>query len=111
MVSGEEKGEAFSAEEVGQMTLTIGNGTYDVMQAGKVLKKGAHTLNEKKSPKHIDGTDTAGTTVGINHGIYEITAAGHFRVCFAPVGKDRPTAFSTTAENGNFVHDWKRAAK
>ena len=106
---GEAGGRVFSADEVKQLSAIMGNGTHTILQGDKVLHKGTHKMAATKSPKQVDAIDSVGTTVGATLGIYEITADGSFRVCFAPIGKDRPTTFTTTAENGNFVHLWQRA--
>lgn len=108
LVSGEKDGEPLPESDVKNSKLTIAGDTHTV-QVGDMKLKGTHKLDSTKTPKHIDANDTEGPTIGQNSGIYEFTAAGDFRVCFAPTGKERPTDFVTKPGTGHFVHVWKRA--
>jgi len=108
LVSGEKDGAPLPDADIKNSKLTIAGDVHTV-QVGDMHLKGTHKLDQKKSPKQIDAHDTEGPTVGENHGIYELTAAGEFRVSFAPTGKDRPTEFASKPGSGNFTHVWKRA--
>lgn len=109
LVSGENEGEILAEQEVKNARLTIigDNYTVDLGEAG--VKKGIQKLDSMKTPKQIDAQDTEGPTAGKNLGIYEFMANGDFRVCFAPSGKERPTDFVTTPDNGRFIHVWRHA--
>ena len=109
LVSGEADGTPLAEQDVKNAKLTIVGDKYTVDLGEKGVKKGIQKLDATKSPKQIDAKDTEGPTVGENHGIYEFTADGDFRVCFAAPGKDRPTAFATKPGSGHFMHLWKRA--
>ncbi|MBA4018206.1 MAG: hypothetical protein C0483_13620 [Pirellula sp.] len=109
LVSGEVDGTAIPEQEVKNAKLTIVGDQYTVDLGEKGVKKGTQKLDATKTPKQIDAKDTEGPTVGENHGIYEFTADGDFRVCFAAPGKERPIAFVTKPGSGHFMHLWKRA--
>ena len=107
LVSGEKDGEPLPEQDVKDSKLTIVGDTHTV-QVGDMKLKGTQKLDSTKTPKQIDANDTEGPTIGLNFGIYEITPAGDFRVCFAPTGKERPTDFVTKPDSGHFAHLWHR---
>lgn len=109
LVSGEADGKPLPEAEVKSAKLTIVGDAYTVELGAEGVKKGTQKLDATKTPKQIDAKDTSGPTVGENHGIYEFTADGDFRVCFAAPGKERPTEFTTKPGSGHFMHLWKRA--
>jgi uncharacterized protein (TIGR03067 family) len=109
LVSGEAEGKPLPEQIVKKSTLTIVGDKYTVRLGELGVKQGTQKLDSTTSLKQIDADDAAGPTVGRNLGIYEFTANGDFRVCFAPTGKARPTQFATTPENGQFIHVWRRA--
>ncbi len=109
LVGGEANGKPLSEQVLKDAKLTIVGDTYTVQLGELGVKKGTQKLDSTKTPKQIDAQDTEGPTVGKNLGIYEFAANGDFRVCFAATGKDRPTAFSSTSENGQFIHVWRQA--
>lgn len=109
LVSGEMEGAPLPEKEVKNAKLTIVGDKYTVQLGDMGEKKGTQKLDSAKTPKQIDAQDTEGPTVGKNLGIYEFTADGDFRVCFAATGKDRPTEFVTKPGSGHFMHLWRRA--
>ena len=109
LVSGEMTGAPLPEQEVKNAKLTIVGDEYTVDLGDLGVKKGIQKLDATKTPKQIDANDTDGPTTGENLGIYEFTANGDFRVCFAASGKERPTEFVTTADNGQFIHVWRQA--
>lgn len=109
LVGGEADGVAFTEASLKNSTLTIKGDAYTVNLGAQGVKKGIQKLDATKSPKQIDAQDSDGPTVGNNLGIYEFTAEGDFRVCFAATGKARPTEFGTKAGSGHFMHLWRRA--
>lgn len=111
LVRGEADGKPLPEDEITDSTLTITGDAYTVALKGEGVKKGTQKLDWTRTPKQIDAHDTSGPTTGENHGIYEFTADGDFRVCFAAPGKERPTEFKTTAGSGHFMHVWRKAAK
>ena len=111
LVSGESEGTPLPEQGVKNSKLTIVGDRYTVQLGDLGTKKGTQTLDSAKTPKWIDAQDTEGPTVGKNLGIYEFTADGDFRVCFAATGKERPTEFTTKPGSGRFMHLWRRATK
>ena len=109
LAAGEQDGAPLPEEVVKNGKLTIVGDAYTVELGELGVKKGTQKIDATKSPKQIDAQDAAGPTVGLNLGIYEFTADGDFRVCFAATGKDRPTEFATKADSGHFMHLWRRA--
>lgn len=109
LVSGESEGTPLPESGVKNAKLTIVGDKYTVELGEMGVKKGIQKLDSTKTPKQIDAQDDEGPTVGKNLGIYEFTAEGDFRVCFAAPGKERPTAFATMAGSGTFMHLWRRA--
>jgi len=109
LVSGEADGVALAEKDVKNAKLTIVGDKYTVELGELGVKKGVQKLDSAKTPKQIDAQDTEGPTVGKSLGIYEFTADGDFRVCFAAPGKERPTEFATKTGSGTFMHLWRRA--
>lgn len=109
LVSGEMNGKPLPEPDVKNAKLTIVGDKYTVDLGGLGVKKGTQKLDSTKTPKQIDAQDAEGPTVGKNLGIYEFTANGDFRVCFASTGKERPTEFVSTPDNGQFIHVWRLA--
>jgi uncharacterized protein (TIGR03067 family) len=68
-------------------------------------------LDPTKKPKAIDAVRSEGMDKGKPMlGIYELEGESQ-KVCFAPVGKERPTEFSSAAGSGHVLTVWKRAKK
>ena len=109
LVSAEVDGKPLSDEIVKNSQLTIIGDKYTVKLGDSEIKRGIQKLDATKTPKEINARDTEGPTVGENLGIYEFLPNGEFRVCFAATGKPRPTQFESTADNGQFIHVWRRA--
>lgn len=109
LVSGEAEGKPLPEQDVKNAKLTIVGDQYTVQLGETGVKKGAQKLDPTTTPKQIDAQDTEGPTVGKNLGIYEFTADGDFRVCFAATGKARPTEFVAKPGDGQFIHLWRRA--
>jgi uncharacterized protein (TIGR03067 family) len=96
------------AEALKHHTLVIkdGNFTYSV---GKMVLEGKLQLDPSKSPKTVDSVRTTGPEKGtVRKGIYELTDTT-FQVCLAPVGKERPSAFTAKEGTGNTMTLWKKA--
>ena len=51
--------------------------------------------------------DTISTKKEVMLGIYELDG-DHYKVCFAPTGKPRPSEFASRPGSGNFLQVWKR---
>ena len=92
-------GNAQTLTEDDAKALTVVNGadgTWSLRDVGMEKSKGTSTFDATKKPKTIDFTPTIGEDKGKKYlGIYELGEKTR-KLCFAPVGKDRPTKFSST---------------
>jgi uncharacterized protein (TIGR03067 family) len=70
-------------------------------------REGTIKLDEMKKPKQMDAISTENEVM---LGIYALEENG-YKVCFAPAGKLRPTAFTSTLENGQIFQVWQRQKK
>jgi uncharacterized protein (TIGR03067 family) len=85
------------------------DGTWKVLEDGKVKYRGKFTVDPAKKPKTIDSTlagDQEGTVV---RSIYELKEDS-LKHCFA-VGKDRPKAFESKSGSGYTNSVFKRVNK
>jgi uncharacterized protein (TIGR03067 family) len=100
-------GKKVPEEEVKKMTLTVKGEGYTLHVADQAIE-GKHKLDPTKKPKQIDAVRTKGPHAGETiKGIYELDA-DTFKVCFAPVGKDRPTEFATKEGDGCRLMTFRR---
>lgn len=84
------------------------DGTWSVRSEGKEISMGTSTFDPTTTPKTIDFTPTEGEAKGdLFLGIYKL-GKNTRRLCFAPAGEDRPTEFSSTAENRHILVTYKR---
>lgn len=84
------------------------DGTWSVVSEGKEISEGTSTFDSTKKPKTIDFTPTEGGGKGDHFlGIYQL-GKNTRKLCFAPSDKDRPTEFSSTAENQHILVTLKR---
>jgi uncharacterized protein (TIGR03067 family) len=112
MESGEKDGKKLAAEHVKKSKITWKDKecTVETPHQSKETIKGVITkLDPGKKPNEMSWKRSAGPDAGKEmHAIYEWVDKDHYRVCFAPAGKDRPTEFSTKADSGHILHTWKR---
>ena len=96
-------------EDVKKLTVVNGDdGTWSVRSEGKEISKGTSTFDPTKKPKTIDFTPTEGGGKGEEFlGIYQLRKNNR-KLCFAPSGKDRPTEFSSTADNQQLLVTFER---
>jgi len=87
-------GKVEDAPELKEILVTITGDRYEVVVKDKT-DRGSLKLDETKSPKTMDATDTEGDDIGkVIKAIYEIKG-DTLRVCYAMKGDERPTAFAT----------------
>ena len=112
MVSCERDGIKMSAEEMKTYRRTVQKDKYTVVIAGDdgvQRLNGTTTLDPTKKPKTIDAVRTDSPSKGkAMFGIYAFEGDKQ-KVCFAPVGKERPTDFISKAGTGHVLTVWKRA--
>jgi uncharacterized protein (TIGR03067 family) len=76
------------------------DGNWSLSLEGKEITKGTSVFDPTKSPKAIDFMPTVGDEAGSQYfGIYEL-GENTRKMCFAPLGKERPTEFSSTEGSG-----------
>lgn len=102
------------AAEADARKITVTNqvdGTWVVKADGKEVWKGTSTIDPLSQPKTIDFVPTEGANVGQTYlGIYEIEGDAR-KLCFAPPGKDRPTAFASKPGSGHVLIAFEREKK
>lgn len=91
--------------------LTVVNdarGTWSLWSGDSKITMGTSTFDPTTKPKTIDFTPSEGDAKGNRFlGIYRL-GKNTRKLCFAPSGKDRPTEFSSTAENQHILVTFKR---
>ena len=101
-----EDGKSLAEDKVKQTTIVIKDDTFRFPQLAEdaTSKAGTIKLDATKKPKQMD---TVSTEKEVMLGIYELEGDG-YRVCFAPVGKPRPSEFTSKSGSGNILQFWKR---
>jgi len=91
---------------VKQTTIVIEDDTFRFPQLAEdaTSKAGTLKLDATKKPKQMD---TVSTEKEVMLGIYELEADG-YKVCFAAVGKPRPSEFASKSGSGNILQVWER---
>jgi uncharacterized protein (TIGR03067 family) len=111
MVSSERDGIPMPADDVKTYSRTISGNKYTVVvkgETGVTELHGTIALDPTKNPKTIDAVRTEGATKGQPMlGIYELDGDKQ-KVCFAPVGMEQPTKFSSKDGAGHVLTVWKR---
>ena len=94
-------GDLAKDEDARKITVVNGSdGTWSVWSEGKEITKGTSIFDPTKTPKTLDFTQTEGDDAGKEYfGIYELGDTTR-KMCFAPLGKGRPTAFASTPGSG-----------
>ena len=90
------------------MVVNGSDGTWKLLLDGRQISSGTSTIDPTQSPKTIDFTVTEGEGAGDSHlGIYEIGKNAR-KLCFADAGQDRPTKFSSDADNQHVLVKFER---
>ncbi|MBX7102804.1 MAG: TIGR03067 domain-containing protein [Gemmataceae bacterium] len=108
----EVNGGRLSDEDARQVMVVNGtDGTWVLHHKGKVISRGTSTFNPTKNPKTVDFTPTEGEGKGNSYlGIYELGESTR-KMCFAPAGKKRPEAFTTTSGSEHILVRFEREKK
>jgi len=111
MVSGQRDGQAFP-ENLRATFKRVAKGDETTVTMGdQIFLKAKFTLGPSKKPKAIDYSVTGGPYAGKTQlGIYEFDG-DQVKFCFSIPGKERPTDFTTTQNDGRTLSTWKRAKK
>jgi uncharacterized protein (TIGR03067 family) len=106
LVSAMEDGRSLAGDKVKETTVIIKDDTFRFPQLAEdaTSKAGTFKLDATKKPKQID---TVSTEKEAMLGIYELEGYG-YKVCFAPVGKPRPSEFTSQSGSGNILQVWER---
>jgi uncharacterized protein (TIGR03067 family) len=93
--------------------LTVVNGAdgaWSLRSEDKEVSKGTSSIDPSKQPKTINFTPTVGEGKDQQYlGIYELGDKTR-KLCFAPPGKDRPTAFSSVPGSQHILVSFQREA-
>ncbi len=82
-------------EELANLTITFAGDKWTVRQDNKVVQAGTHKFDPSKKPGQVEAVVTEGEDKGSTMlGIYELKG-NTIKVCFDPMGKERPTAFTS----------------
>ena len=106
LVSAMRDGGALPEDEVKKTTIVIKDDTFlfPELADDATSKQGTIRLDATKNPKQMD---TISTKKEVMLGIYELDG-DHYKVCFAPTGKPRPSEFASRPGSGNLLQVWKR---
>ena len=98
-----------SADDAKKLTVVNGaDGSWSLNSDGNEVSQGTSTIDPTKKPKTIDLTPTVGDDKGKQFlGIYEV-GENTRRLCFAPLGKERPTEFSSITGCEHFLVTFER---
>lgn len=88
--------------------LTFRGKAFTVVQGGEARDKGTLKIDPAKKPKAMDMTSAGGAKKGATMlAIYELRG-DEMRVCAAPPGQPRPTAFTAEAGSKHYVTTLRR---
>jgi uncharacterized protein (TIGR03067 family) len=77
---------------------------------GRMVMKGTYKVNKSTTPMQVDMVTSAGAGKGLGvqlKGIYEVKG-DTLKICYAPAGQPRPTAFTSEPGSGNQLFVMKR---
>ena len=97
---------ALADDKVKQTTIVFKGDTFRFTELAEYAtsKEGTIKLDATKTPKQMDATSTGGEVM---LGIYDLEG-NRYKVCFAPVGKPRPSEFVSTPGSGYILQFWER---
>ena len=106
LVSAMEDGKALPEEKVKQTTIVLKGNTFHFpgLAEDATSRAGTFKLDETTTPKQMDSFST---DKELMLGIYELEPDS-YKVCFAQVGKPRPTTFSSESGSGRILQVWER---
>lgn len=109
LVSATQDGKVLPEDKVKQTTIVFKGDTFLFPGSAEYATSRAGTikLDETKAPKQMDAIST---DKEVMLGIYVLEENG-YKVCFAPVGKRRPTEFNSASGSGQILQSWERQNK
>ena len=101
-----EDGNSLAGDKVKETTIVIRDNTFRFPQLAEdaTSKAGTFKLDATKTPKQLD---TVSTEEEVMLGIYELERDS-YKVCFALVGKPRPSEFTSKSGSDNILQVWER---
>ncbi len=107
MVSGSMDGHPMQAGMVKTGRRVTRGNQLTVLFGGQVFIKARVSLDDTKSPKHIDYVVGSGdVSTKAQQGIYELKG-NTLTICMAPAGQPRPAEFSSSKGDGRSLTIWK----
>jgi uncharacterized protein (TIGR03067 family) len=109
LVMAMQDGNALPQDKVKQTTIVFNGDTFRFPGSAEYAtsKSGTIKLDETKTPKEMDAISAEKEVM---LGIYALQENG-YKVCFAPVGKPRPTAMTSAPGTGYILQAWQREKK
>lgn len=109
LVSAMQDGKALPGDEVKQTTIVVSGDTFRFpgLANDATSRAGTFKLDATKKPKQMD---TTSAEKEVMLGIYALDE-NSYKVCFAPVGKPRPSEFGSTPGSGQILQVWERQNK
>lgn len=109
IVALEINGNQSNEEDARKLTVVnSSDGTWSLRSEDGEICKGTSTIDPGKKPKTIDFKPTTGESKDQLHlGIYELGEKTR-KLCFAPPGQDRPTAFTSTPGSEHILVTFER---
>ena len=108
LVSKEVGGKALPPAQISGRSLSLGAEVFIQRQGTDVLTFGVNKLDPTRSPKQITMRVAAGKEKGeVNLGIYELKG-DTLRICYDPIGDDRPREFKTDPKSKQVLAVYKR---
>ena len=106
LVSAIEDGNSLAEDKAKETTIVIKDDTFRFPQLAEdaTSKAERFKLDATKTPKQLD---TVSTEKEVMLGLYELEGDS-YKVCFAPVGKPRPSEFASKSGSGNILQVWER---
>jgi uncharacterized protein (TIGR03067 family) len=107
LISAVRDGKPLAEDEAKRTTIVFAGDRFRFPReaADATSQRGTLKIDPTKRPKQMDATSPTGE---VSPGIYEVEG-DDYRVCFAPPGQERPTAFGSEPGSGTIYQVWKRA--
>jgi uncharacterized protein (TIGR03067 family) len=99
-------GQPLSEDDAMAVMATTDGSNFTLQLPDGTVMKGTYTLNKSTTPKQVDMITSNGAQL---NGIYQVSRDGDtLKVCCAPAGQPRPTAFSSKPGSRNKLFVMKR---
>lgn len=109
LVSAMQDGKALPDEKVKETTIVFKHDTFQFPKLAEYAtsRLGTIKIDATKTPKQMDAIST---NKEVMLGIYELNG-DIYKVCFAPVGKSRPSELGSNPGSGYILQVWERKKK